>query len=193
VKTCVSDRSLIDEALPRYQFQVAYQVGVKARPPTVYGCLLHTNFHDLWLVRMLMSVRSGKVLKRSDSQLELHRQLESTGFVVLAEAPNDEIVIGIAGRFWRPDGGRCLDLSKDQFADFSRLGFAKAAWNFKLRAESDCGTVLSTETRVECFGRSALWKFGTYWSVIGPFSGLIRKAILKQIKAEAESGARNSL
>jgi len=140
-----------------------------------------------------MSVRSGKVLKGSGSQLKLHRQLEGTGFVVLAEAPNEEIVIGIAGRFWRPDGGRYLDLSKDQFADFSRLGFAKAAWNFKLRAESDWGTALSTETRVECFGRSALWKFGTYWSVIAPFSGLIRKAILKQIKAEAESGARNSL
>jgi hypothetical protein len=47
--------------------------------------------------------------------------------------------------------------------------------------------VLSTETRIKCFGRAALWKFRSYWSLVGPFSGLIRKAILKQVKTEAES------
>lgn len=137
-----------------------------------------------------MSVRNAKVLKRSVSKQDLRQQLEGTGFIVLAEVPDEEIVIGVAGRFWRPDGGRCLDLLKEDFGDFRRPGFTKAAWNFKLRPRLDGGTVLSTETRVECFGRAALWKFGAYWSVIAPFSGLIRKAILKQIKAEAESGAK---
>ena len=47
--------------------------------------------------------------------------------------------------------------------------------------------MLSTETRIKCFGRAALWKFRVYWSLIGPFSGLIRKAILKQVKTEAEA------
>jgi hypothetical protein len=182
-----SGRLLIGEVLPNYHFRATYQILVHAAPPVVFECLLHSNFHDLWLVRMLMTVRTGKLVKRSGKMLELHRQLEGTGFMLLAETPNDEIVMGIAGRFWRPDGGRCLDLSKDQFVDFSRLGFAKAAWNFKLRPGSDGGTVLSTETRVECFGRGALWKFGTYWSMIAPFSGFIRKAILRQIKTAAES------
>jgi hypothetical protein len=45
----------------------------------------------------------------------------------------------------------------------------------------------STETRIKCFGRAALWKFRVYWSLIGPFSGLIRKAILEQVKTEAEA------
>lgn len=30
-------------------------------------------------------------------------------------------------------------------------------------------------------------KIRVYWSLIGPFSGLIRKAILKQVKTEAEA------
>jgi hypothetical protein len=34
---------------------------------------------------------------------------------------------------------------------------------------------------------AALWKFRAYWSLVGPFSGLMRKAILKQVKTEAES------
>jgi hypothetical protein len=47
--------------------------------------------------------------------------------------------------------------------------------------------VLSTETRIKCFGRAALWKVRIYWSLVGPFSGLMRKAILKRAKTEAES------
>ena len=96
-------------------------------------------------------------------------------------------VIGVAGKFWRPDGGRCLDLTADEFGGFARAGYAKAAWNFRLRTESPTWTVLSTETRIKCFGRAALWNFRIYWSLVGPFSGLIRKAILKKVKTEAES------
>jgi hypothetical protein len=64
------------------------------------------------------------------------------------------------------------------------------AWNFKLRTESPERTVLSTETRIKCFGRAALWKLRLYWSLVSPFSGLIRKAILKRVKVESESEAR---
>ena len=111
---------------------------------------------------------------------------KGTEFVTLAEVPNEELVIGVAGRFWRPDGGRSLDLTAGDFGGFSRVGYAKVAWNFKLRTKSPKCTVLSTQTRVKCFGR-ALWKFRFYWSLVGPFSGLMRKAILKLVKTEAES------
>ena len=112
-----------------------------------------------------MTIRSGKRLPRNHVPSDLRRRLQGTGFVMLAEAPGDELVIGVAGQFWRPDGGRCLDLTADEFAGFSRPGYAKGAWNFKLRAESPES------------------------SLVGPFSGLMRKAILKQIKTEVESKA----
>ena len=81
-----------------------------------------------------------------------------------------------------------MGLTADDFTEFSRPGYAKVAWNFKLRADSTESTVLSTETRIKCFG-AAFWKFRLYWTVVGPFSGLMRKAILKQIKTAAESTA----
>lgn len=128
-------------------------------------------------------------MPRNRTPGDLRQRLQGTGFVILEEVPDDEIVIGVAGRFWRPDGGRCMDLTASNFMEFSRPGYAKVAWNFRLSAESpETGiTILSTETRIQCFGRSASWKFGAYWSVVGPFSGLIRKAILKQVKAKAEA------
>ena len=54
---------------------------------------------------------------------------------------------------------------------------------FRLREGS---IVLSTETGIKCFG-AAFWKFRLEWSVVGPFFGLMRKAILKQTKTELTS------
>lgn len=180
-------RSLIDEFLPSCDFSAAFTIGINAPTSVVYPFLLQSDFSDVWLVRILMSLRSGKWLPRNRIPGDLLQRLKGTGFVVLAEVPDEELVIGVAGRFWRPDGGRCMELTADDFVGFSRPGYAKVAWNFKVRENSSASTVLSTETRIQCFGRAALWKFRVYWSLVGPFSGLMRKAILKQVKSEAQS------
>jgi hypothetical protein len=59
---------------------------------------------------------------------------------------------------------RRMELTAKDFAPFSRSGFAKVAWNFKLRADL-LSSVLSTETRIKCFAQAALWKLRLYWSV----------------------------
>ena len=177
----------IDEFLPDHDFSASYEIRIKAPASVVYESLLRSDFSELSLVRLLMTVRTGKRLPRNRLPGDLRQRLQGTGFAILSEVPDDEIVIGIAGKFWRPDGGRCLDLTANDVVGFDRAGYAKAAWNVKVRAESPEETVLSTETRIKCFGRAALWKFRLYWSLVGPFSGLIRKAILKQVKTEAES------
>lgn len=180
-------RSRIDESLPDHDFSAAYQISIKAPPPVVYQHLLVSDFNDIWIVRVLMSLRSGKQIQRDQAPIDLRQRLRGTGFFILSEVPNDELVIGVAGKFWRPDGGRCLDLTPADFGGFSRPGYAKAAWNFKLRTDVPGSTVLSTETRIKCYGRSALWRFRIYWSLISPFSGLIRKAILGRIRTESET------
>jgi hypothetical protein len=175
----------IDEFLPDYDFSARHQIRINAPPSVVYDRLLWLDFNDLWLVRILESVRTGKLLTRSRVPTDFSQRLKGTGFVMLAEVPNQELVTGIVGRFWRPDGGRCMDLTADDFVGFGRPGNAKVAWNFSLRADSSGVTVLSTETRTKCFG-SARWKFRIYWSLIYPFAGLIRRAILRRVKTEAE-------
>ena len=177
----------IDKVLPDHDFRAEYEVRINAPVQVVYGCLLRSDFSDVWLVRFLMSLRSGKWLPRNRVRGNLLQRLKGTGFVVLTEVPDEELVIGVAGRFWRRDGERCMDLTADDFTGFSRSGFAKAAWNFELLADSPESTVLSTETRIKCFGPAALWKFRLYWSFVGPFSGLMRKAMLKRVKTQAES------
>lgn len=175
----------IDEVMPIYEVRAVHRVHVRATAPQTWGVLLGSDFSDSFLVRILMSVRSGRVLRRGHKR-SLRERLSGTGFMELAEIPGQEIVIGVAGRFWRPDGGRCFDVEPAGFAAFSRPGYAKAAWNFALAPEPS-GCLLTTETRVQCFGRTALRNFRAYWAVIRPFSGLIRRAMLQHVKSAAES------
>ncbi len=185
----IEDHARIDEYLTNPDFSARYEIRINAPAPVVYRCLLRSDFSELWLVRLLVTVRSGKRLPRSPLPCDLRQRLQGTGFVILAAGAGQELVLGVAGRFWRPDGGRCTDLTPDEFSEFSHLGYAKAAWNFRLRSDSAETTLLSTVTRIKCFGQAALWKFRLYWSLVGPFSGLMRKAILKQVKIAAESDA----
>ena len=185
----IEDHARIDEYLTNPDFSARYEIRINAPAPVVYRCLLRSDFSELWLVRLLVTVRSGKRLPRSPLPCDLRQRLQGTGFVILAAGAGQELVLGVAGRFWRPDGGRCTDLTPDEFSEFSHLGYAKAAWNFRLRSDSAETTLLSTETRIKCFGEAALWKFRLYWSLVGPFSGLMRKAILRQVKIAAESDA----
>jgi hypothetical protein len=184
----------IDEFLPHYDFSAAHEIRIHAPVSLVYQCLLHCDFNNSRLVRILISLRSGRRTRRkSPPPTDFRRRLEGTGFVILAETLNDEIVIGVAGRFWRPDGGRRMDLPRRDFVNFCSPGEAKAAWNFKVHADSPESSILSTETRVQCFGQAALFKFRLYWSLVRLFSGLIRKAILRQVKTDAESATKSPL
>ena len=187
-------RPRIDQFLPDHDFRAAYQLRINAPRSVVYERLLHSDFSELWLTRLLLTLRTGKRMPRHRAPGDLRQRLQGTGFVILGEIPDDELVIGVAGQFWRPDGGRCMDLTSADFIAFLRIGFAKAAWNFALRAarpETEAGTtILSTETRIQCFGPAALWKFRIYWTMVAPFSGLIRKAILRHVKAKAEAMTR---
>ena len=179
----------IDQLLPVYDFRAGYEIRINAPRARVYECLLRMDFSELWLTRVLMTLRSGKRMPRNAAPADLRQRFQGTGFVILEEVPNEELVIGVAGRFWRPDGGRFMELTPSNFQEFSRTGWTKAAWNFKLATESANSqlTLLSTETRILCLGQAARWKFGAYWSLVGPCSGLIRKELLKQVKEKAEA------
>jgi len=106
--------------------------------------------------------------------------------VKVAEDPGRELVFGIAGRFWRPDGGLRKIPNRDAFVAFVEDGFAKGAWNLRIEPVDGGACDLTTETRVQCFGAAARRKFRLYWSLIGPFSGMIRRALLRDIRRRAE-------
>jgi len=181
----VSGRA-IDEWLPQYQVSASYSILVRASCEKTYAALQQTSFSDLAIVRRLMRLRGYRV-GRDEIPGTGARGIRGS-FIELASVPQQEVVLGIAGRFWRPDGGIVRGLTPAEFAGFHREGYARAVWNFSL-APANGDTQLTTETRVQTFGRSATLKFRAYWFVVGPFSGFIRGAMLREVKRLAEQAA----
>lgn len=107
------------------------------------------------------------------------------GFTVLCEQPEREIVLGLTGQFWKLGGG-IVPTDVATFRHGPPAGYAQAAWNFTLTPASQGGTWLTTETRVRCGDATARRRFRAYWLVVRPFSGLLRRLILRAIRREAE-------
>jgi hypothetical protein len=176
----------IDEWLPECQVSARYSLLVGASVEQTYAALTKANFSDLAIVRGLMRLRGYRLRHERATASNSQRGTREYGsFLLLATVAEQEVLLGIAGRFWRPDGGIVAGLTPEEFRGFHRDGYAKAVWNFSLAAGQG-GTQLSTETRVQTLGRAATMKFRLYWLVVGPFSGLMRKAMLREIKRIAE-------
>jgi hypothetical protein len=78
--------SLIDDFLPASEFNATYEIVVDAPAPVVYDCLLHTDLSDIWLLRLLMAIRTGKLLPRNRTPGDLRQRFHGTGFVILGES-----------------------------------------------------------------------------------------------------------
>ena len=113
------------------------------------------------------------------------------GFAILGEKPDEEVLLGLAGKFWTLSG--CLQkINADNFREFDTEGYAKAAWNFALTKTGKGEILLGTETRVKCSDEASLASFRFYWRFIQPFSGLIRQEMLRLIKQKAEESSEKS-
>jgi hypothetical protein len=117
----LEDHSRIDDFLPDHDFSASYDIRVQAPASAVYERRLSLDFGKLRVVRALMMIRTGKRPPRKTVSGDLRQRLQGTGFVILVEVPNQELVMGVAGRFWRPEGGRYMELTADDFTPTRRL------------------------------------------------------------------------
>jgi len=182
---------LLDALLPEYDVSKRHVIRISAPRKRVFDALSRYDFGTSRVTRLLMALRGyGRRLPRAGEGEpgSLTERLVRFGFVRLAETPGEELVFGLVGRFWRHDGGLRKVAAAD-FASFCEPGFAKAAWNLVCAETADPGvTELSTETRVACYGDAARRKFLLYWRAVEPFSGLIRRSLLRGVRRAAERG-----
>jgi hypothetical protein len=179
---------LIDDFLPAYDVVEHHETLVRAPTEQVYDAVRRMDLSGSALVRGLFWLRGRPALfsQRSGQREGLGLTLEGllrNGFVLLGESPPHEFLLGLVGQFWTPSGN-LRRIAPAEFLDFCEAGYAKAAWNFLLVPRGVGETRLSTETRVLCPDDVSRRRFKRYWSVIGPFSGLIRREMLQAIKKQ---------
>ena len=130
------------------------------------------------------------------SELEIVRkkplveQFLNSGFILLAEHENQELVLGRIAQFWKLINDSIPRIDNTQeFLAFNNPSYAKAAMNFYVhRNHADDEVVkFSTETRIYVHDQIARKKFARYWFVIHSFSAFSRKMLLRAVKRRLET------
>jgi hypothetical protein len=170
---------LIDQVIPRYDEREYHQIEIRGDRRKVYQTARSIDFSDSIIIRTLFRLRG---LPASSTNLN---GLLQVGFLLVDEIPLEEFVLGLVGKFWTYRA-QILKLDAAQYGEFNQKGYAKLAWNFAIQ-ESAPGLVrLSTETRIVCTDEQSKSRFKRYWFLIGRFSGLTRKEMLRVVKRRVE-------
>lgn len=191
-------RTQLDQFMPAWQFSERHSIRIAAPKEKVYVALKQVSADEILFFHTLVWIRrfgrpGPESILNPPPNTPLLQVATKTTFIVLAEEPNQEIVIGTliaAPRGWHPgnktpEGFKALAASHES-------GFVPAAMNFRLE---DCPpssgsslpcTLLTTETRIYATDASLRRAFARYWRVIYPGSSLIRRMWLRAIKERAE-------
>ena len=151
---------LIDEFLPAYDVVESHQINIHAPMESVYAAVRTLDLSESRIIRWLFVLRGLAELRRSRDKrrerppLTLDGLLKQ-GFILLGERPQQELLLGTVGRFWRPLPEAPLPLDVAGFRNFDRPGYAKAVWNFSLSQQADGVTRLVTKTRVHCLDNTS--------------------------------------
>ena len=170
---------LIDDFLPKYDFVETHDIKIRASAETVFGVMDEVDLCESPIIRALFFLRG-----LPNSHLRL-RDLKKVKFEILGIEKNKEMLLGLAGKFWTLRG-EMQAVNAGNFREFDKKGFAKAVWNFSVNGVGN-ETRLTTETRIRCLDEVSRRSFRFYWTLIQPFSGLIRNEMLKIVKRKAEA------
>lgn len=180
---------IIDQWLPKFDVSEYHERAVPASAARTYAAIWDADLAASSLVKGLFALRSipaflsTPAARRPGARVTL-REVLRHGFCLLGEEPGREVVLGVTGRFWKLTGN-VMPSDASEFRAPLPPGLARAAWNFVVAERSDGTSLLTTETRVVCADAAALRSFRRYWLVVGPFSALIRRHMLRAIAVAA--------
>ena len=174
----------LDDFLPTYEFSERHSLAIDAPASRIDGAFRTVSIADVTIARMLWRLRRLGRPYGDSTQPFIAGELPG---VVLEDVPEEGIVLGLTGQFWRLLGGErdpATPTTLEEFLAYQRPETCKAVVDFRVGAAS-----LSTETRVHVADEAARRKFRRYWLVVRPFSGLIRVLLLRAARRRATAPA----
>lgn len=186
---------LLDVFLPTYEFREFHETRVNASPERIYEAIQEVTAGEIRLFQTLTWLRSPKLpwghprpasILNAPADRPILEVATSWQFIKLVEAPEVEIVVGMA--VIRPRGAQPISAPAEFLT--SEPGYALAAMNFRIEEEKDGGRGgcrLTTETRIHATDAWSRRRFAAYWRLIYPGSSLIRVEWLRAIRRRAES------
>jgi hypothetical protein len=186
--------ALLDRFMPAYEVVERHHIRVAAPAAVTLSAaadmeLLHQPVvHGIFRAREVILRATPDAEERPRALLPL---VQSLGWVVLAEIPGREVVVGAVTRPWEPNP-TFRGVPPGTFAAFSEPGYVKIVWTLRADPDGPSACVFRTETRVLATDAEARRRFRRYWSLLSPGIVVIRWLMLEPVKAEAERRARLS-
>ncbi|MFP1731582.1 hypothetical protein ACLEEB_07760 [Lonsdalea quercina] len=183
---------LIDTYLPTYHFSEKHALDVPSTPEHVMAAVLNYRPDNDFLFRNAITLREMPIRlfdRLQGRNFRSRKPFNMENFTLLEQRNNQDIVFGLAGKFWRSDYGQTPLVDAEDFFAFSEPASAKLTLSFSIDRLDNASIRLRTETRVLCLDKDARKKFAPYWYLIRPVSGLIRLRMLTSISQNAQHRA----
>ena len=178
----------LDRFIPSPEVAEHHEIAVAAPAEVVLAAAKALQALDLPLVSTIIKLRGlalgGEPDRRPHPQ-GLLDQMVSIGWVVLAEIPGREIVLGAVTKPWEA-APVFRSIPPEEFGSFAEPGYVKIVWTLRADPVDETHSVFSTDTIVATTDPEARRRFRRYWSYVAPGVELIRLAILRPLKREAE-------
>jgi hypothetical protein len=192
-----AEAMLLDRYLPQYDVTETHAVVVDADTGLTWQAVRRSDLSQSAVTRVLLAMRSlpnrlqgflkGRPSEPSRPPLTLD-DMQRAGFLLLGESPGHEIVFGTVVQPWKAvtDDEPVPQVDPGRFAAFDTPGYVKVAFNIRVEPYGIGRALITTETRTAATDPASLRRFARYWMLIGPFSALIRRLLLRIVKSDAE-------
>jgi hypothetical protein len=170
-----------------YQFYERHATRIHARPEQVMEAIRQSTFGDMKSLATLLKIR-GAVLRtpaHDNGGLQDMRILDAfskSGY--LFDGSEHEVTMFGIGK---PAPPRPELHTLRQFADYREHGAVKMAFDLSVEDAGEGWCAISTETRLLALDDATRRGAGTFWRLIVPGSGLLRRQWLDGIRRRAES------
>ena len=195
VKGLAGRDSLLDELIPNPEVAEHHQIDINAPADVVMATAKDLELLKSPVIRAILKVRElalGGEPDKRDHPTALIDQMQSIGWVVLAERPGREMVLGAVTQPWQA-APVFRSVPAVEFRNFAEPGYVKIAWTLRADPTSETRSTFHTETRVCTTDASARRRFRNYWSFVAPGVEVIRMAMLSPLRRAAEQRvARNA-
>ncbi len=184
---------LLDRFMPSYEVVERHHIRVAAPADITLDVAATMELFQLPLVRAIIKGRELLLGARPAARPQprgLLAEVQAMGWVVLAEIPGREIVVGAVTKPWEPNV-TFRSLAPDTFRAFAEPDYVKIAWTLRADPMAEHESIFRTETRVVTTSPAARARFRRYWAFLSPGIILIRWLSLAPLKAAAERRAHS--
>ncbi len=181
--------SLLDGVMPEYELRLHHSVHINAPAGVTFDAMQNMDFERSPIVQALFRAREIVLHARHVDRpmpTGLLAQLADLGWTIVAREAGRELVFATITQPWQANPV-FRGLPSDEFVRFNEPGYAKIAFTLRVDPVDATKSIARTETRVQTTDPVSHDRFRRYWALLSPGIELIRRVLLQQLKAEAES------